>query len=345
MFARPTALMMPIVTVCPRPNGLPIASTRSPTRIFEESAIAIAGNAFASTRSTATSLWGSAPTTLAVSSRPSCSATRTLSACSTTWLLVRITPSEATITPEPRLRSRWVGAWRSPSLGFPKKYRKNGSAENGDVLGRAMLRSENTFTTLGVTFADTSAIVSPFGSCTDACAGGSAGGEVGGAAGAGVACGGWALAGGDCLHADAATSAPPQRRPRNLLGIGMRSTPGSTVRESQWVDGDRLPCTTLTTGCLADRLPIKPGGIDRAVTYVVPAAQRARFRGPRRPRPSRFAAPPPLGSCAGARCPERPTVAARAWLRAPGRIRHLASRPACGGVRPGRDPRPHEKMS
>src|SRR6478735_1553071 len=32
-WLRPSALTMPMVTVCPTPNGLPIASTTSPTRV------------------------------------------------------------------------------------------------------------------------------------------------------------------------------------------------------------------------------------------------------------------------------------------------------------------------
>ena len=81
---------MPVVTVWPMPNGLPIASTTSPTSTLSLSAIGTAGRSLASILITATSLFGSRPTTLAVNSRPSCRATFTSSAPSTTWLLVRM---------------------------------------------------------------------------------------------------------------------------------------------------------------------------------------------------------------------------------------------------------------
>src|SRR5262245_22308053 len=161
-LARPTALMMPIVTVWPMPNGSPIASTRSPIRLFVESANSIAGSCLASTRSTATSLGGSVPTTVAASSRPSLSETRMVSASAITWLLVRMMPSLPTMTPLPSARSR-CGAG-APRRG-PKKYSKNGSLSIGDAR-RLTTRSENTLTTLGITFSATSAMVRPDGSWT-----------------------------------------------------------------------------------------------------------------------------------------------------------------------------------
>jgi len=65
MPARPLALTIPIVTVCPTPNGFPIASTTSPTSTKSLSVTVIAGNFLPSTLITATSVWGSAPTTFA----------------------------------------------------------------------------------------------------------------------------------------------------------------------------------------------------------------------------------------------------------------------------------------
>ncbi len=41
---RPNAETMPEVAVCPRPNGLPTATAKSPTRNLSESAIAICVN-------------------------------------------------------------------------------------------------------------------------------------------------------------------------------------------------------------------------------------------------------------------------------------------------------------
>ena len=74
---RPFALTMPLVTVSPIPKGLPMASTRSPTSIFDVSANVTAGRLSASTLMTAMSVCGSRPTTLAVNSRPSVSVTVT----------------------------------------------------------------------------------------------------------------------------------------------------------------------------------------------------------------------------------------------------------------------------
>ena len=61
------ALTMPVVTVCSRPNGLPIAMTPSPTSSCEESASSSGSSteAGASTSMTATSVDGSLPTTFA----------------------------------------------------------------------------------------------------------------------------------------------------------------------------------------------------------------------------------------------------------------------------------------
>ena len=66
---RPRALTIPMVTVCFRPNGLPMAKTRSPTRACEESAIGIVGRLVASTFNTAISVFASVPTSFAFISR------------------------------------------------------------------------------------------------------------------------------------------------------------------------------------------------------------------------------------------------------------------------------------
>ena len=81
---RPSALMMPMVTVWPTPNGLPIASTTSPTLSASEEPKVMAGRFSAFTRSTARSVSGSLPTTLASSLLPSASTTSISSAASTT---------------------------------------------------------------------------------------------------------------------------------------------------------------------------------------------------------------------------------------------------------------------
>ena len=62
---RPTALTMPEVTVWPTPNGLPIATTKSPTLIASESPMRTAVSDSAGMRSSAMSVPGSVPTSSA----------------------------------------------------------------------------------------------------------------------------------------------------------------------------------------------------------------------------------------------------------------------------------------
>ena len=66
---------MPAVIVFSRPNGLPIATTHSPTLSFSGSPIVTLGRSFASILSSATSVRLSAPMTLALNSRLSVSLT------------------------------------------------------------------------------------------------------------------------------------------------------------------------------------------------------------------------------------------------------------------------------
>ena len=83
---------MPAVTVAFRPNGLPMASTQSPTCMLSELPSLAAGkDLFMSILITARSVSWSVPTTLASCSTvggSSCSRTRMRSAFSTTWRLV-----------------------------------------------------------------------------------------------------------------------------------------------------------------------------------------------------------------------------------------------------------------
>ena len=85
---RPSAETMPLVTVWLKPNGLPIASTTSPTRSVSDEPKVMAGRFSESTRSTARSVSGSLPTSFARSFLPSASVTSISSAASTTWWLV-----------------------------------------------------------------------------------------------------------------------------------------------------------------------------------------------------------------------------------------------------------------
>ena len=80
--------MIPWVTVPSRPKGLPTAMTKFPTLSFEESPSLTTGRFLASILITATSLFGSAPMSLAENTRSSASRTSTTSASPTTWLLV-----------------------------------------------------------------------------------------------------------------------------------------------------------------------------------------------------------------------------------------------------------------
>ncbi len=84
-MSRPRAETMPAVTVPPRPNGLPIASTQSPTRSAEESPNSSAGSGLpASTFSKVMSPVWSRPSTLAFSEVLSCKVTVMSSAPSVT---------------------------------------------------------------------------------------------------------------------------------------------------------------------------------------------------------------------------------------------------------------------
>ena len=91
---RPTWLTIPVVVVSGRLNGLPIATTGSPTWASEEfaSAIGCSSEAGTSTWITATSVDGSVPSTLARALRPSWNLTVTLVAPETTCSSVRMLP-------------------------------------------------------------------------------------------------------------------------------------------------------------------------------------------------------------------------------------------------------------
>ena len=86
---RPLALTMPAVTVWPRPKGLPMASTHSPTSRFSELPNGTVGRGSGLlTRSSARSVLGSRPIRVASNSSFDASVTVISSASSTTWLLV-----------------------------------------------------------------------------------------------------------------------------------------------------------------------------------------------------------------------------------------------------------------
>ena len=96
---------MPVVTVESRPNGDPIATTAWPTwSESEEPIVAGVRPLTSSAWITAVSVSGSVPTIVALACEPSLKDTCTSPespATSTTWLLVRICPSELKMMPEP----------------------------------------------------------------------------------------------------------------------------------------------------------------------------------------------------------------------------------------------------
>ena len=119
---------MPDDTVWPTPNGLPMASTRSPTATASESAKSSAGRRVGGRRggSPRGRPASSASTSVPSYSRRSERTTRMSVAFSTTWKFDTTSPSP-TITPEPsEFCSRGRGVAKSP-----KNCEKNGSSKNG----------------------------------------------------------------------------------------------------------------------------------------------------------------------------------------------------------------------
>ena len=97
-----------------------MAIAHSPGRTLAESPRGATGNLDATTFTTATSVSGSPPSTLPLKVRPSGRVTVTALAPSTTWALVRITPSERVMKPEPRPCCCWIeGPWPNrPPIGL-----------------------------------------------------------------------------------------------------------------------------------------------------------------------------------------------------------------------------------
>ena len=83
-WLRPRADTIPIVTVCPTPKGLPMASTTSPTFVVSKRPRVIAGKFFKLILMTARSVSGSVPINFAETLRPSAKATSISSADSMT---------------------------------------------------------------------------------------------------------------------------------------------------------------------------------------------------------------------------------------------------------------------
>ena len=105
---------MPVVTVRSRPNGLPIATTASPTSTCVESASVsgVRASGLASTLSRATSVDGSLPTSVAFSVSSFENRTSIEVAPSMTWKFVTTWPSLSSTKPEP---SAWDDSWNWPA--------------------------------------------------------------------------------------------------------------------------------------------------------------------------------------------------------------------------------------
>ena len=105
LTGRSSALTMPLVTVASRPNGEPTATTCWPTsRLSDLPMVAAVRSLTPSALITAVSVSGSVPRMVAAALVPSAKSTVILPlspATSTTWLLVRIVPSEVRMMPEP----------------------------------------------------------------------------------------------------------------------------------------------------------------------------------------------------------------------------------------------------
>ena len=138
---RYTAEMIPAVTVPPRPKGLPIATTHSPTRVAEESPKVTKGKVLSERiLSTARSDAASAPITSASYSVPSASVTvidssfARVSGGLITWLLVTTIPSAEMMKPEPSDCASRVCGWACPPPSPPLR-RLNSSAKGVPAKG------------------------------------------------------------------------------------------------------------------------------------------------------------------------------------------------------------------
>src|SRR5436853_5170 len=109
---RPKALIIPTVMVLCKPKGLPIVTTSCPTLTCVESPSCTGRNSsvVTSTLTTARSLSGSVPTTLAETIVPSWNVTVMRSAPSTTCLFVTMCPRVSHTNPDPE-------PWRISSCG------------------------------------------------------------------------------------------------------------------------------------------------------------------------------------------------------------------------------------
>ena len=145
----PFRLTIPNDTLCSSPNGLPSASTSSPTRRRFESPSGStvrrpAPSIFRRARSTRLSR----PTTVAGNRRPSARRTWIDPALSTTWALVTISPFGSMTKPEPVLRRGSLGSSRegssfAPAARCTRTYTSPGCRRAARSARRSLIRASS----------------------------------------------------------------------------------------------------------------------------------------------------------------------------------------------------------
>ena len=144
--------MMPAVTVPARPNGLPTATTQSPTRMLSELPHAIVGNErSASILSTARSVFSSLPIRCAVKVLPSFSVTSIFLASPMTWLLVTTTPSLEMMKPEPSEAGLGARLRRLARLAMTELLEEVAERAFAELLRQLKLRAWRRFAGLHLT--------------------------------------------------------------------------------------------------------------------------------------------------------------------------------------------------
>ena len=120
---RPDALIMPLVSVNSRPNGLPIAATSWPTSASALSPSRAAPIPFLGSvsLSTARSESESPPSNSALTTSPLWKVTVRRSAPSTTWKLVTMRPSSLQTKPDPSPSTNRSGRVWGPASGLVEK--------------------------------------------------------------------------------------------------------------------------------------------------------------------------------------------------------------------------------
>ena len=128
--------IIPVVTVPPKPRGLPMAITTSPIRDFAESPKATKGSfCFTSIFSRARSVLGSVPTIFAGNSVLSESLTYISSEPVTTWSLVIICPSSSRINPDPKAKALLLLYSSSKEKGTLNFSKKSLNLSSGNISG------------------------------------------------------------------------------------------------------------------------------------------------------------------------------------------------------------------